>query len=553
MPILLPSKLFDAIPPGEKDKFPFYRSNHRGDDMQKVDLDRLSPEDLRLVMDAAQATKDRKSERAISAWLDAREGRFDRPLPSFGAFSDILLAYLAKDAVDGWVWVDGPDGLAYPHLVTNVRFDDGRGSHRVETTPRVVLDLTHVGLQDNGTHKRENTSFHFDPADVARRKVADVLEARGIRKETPELREAHDVAMARHAEVVRDGFGRQFRFTGRSHDARAHRSSDCEVGRDRKVIHDVERGAEPAPMHCETPVLDGDVGPVPVHPVVRVFDLGSHAFYKVNGAFLTPYEYDPGLRDKLVLPRSHHDLLEVLTTDLDAFAEDFVEGKRAGNIILLKGKPGTGKTLTAEAYAELVRKPLYTIRAGALGTTAAHVGERLDAIVRRAQRWDCVLLLDEADVFCATRGNDLDRDAITAEMLRTLEYLDALLFMTTNRPDDIDEAIVGRCIAIVGYENPRRDHAIAIWTIFGNLWKSPIDEATAGRIVDMLPEASARDVKMLFSLTLRMCKAHGHAPTLDDFRRYAVFRGLIPKDPEPVNAVEAKAKASSEWRGGTVV
>ena len=540
MSIILPRKLFEALPTHEgKGEDPLARlrtlASWRRDDPEVTlrieDSDAASVDAL---VSAAIATGDGKSRRALEAWLDAKANRFDRPLPSFGAFADILRSYLSHDAVRAWVFVDAADGRAYPELVTRVTFDDGKGNHgRYNGGPLVTMNTLLVGMDNEGKVKRSTRSHAFAPADVARRKVADVLAASGIRKETSDLLAAHDADIARHDAVVRDGFGQQFRMSGRTL-ANRH---DAVEARDRKVVHDVEPDGWVEPGYCDSDIM-ADAPPVPFHPLIRVFDLGNHAFHVVHGACLTPYEYDPTIRDKLVLPRSHHDLLEVLTEDLGAFADDFVEGKRAGNIILLKGTPGNGKTLSAEAYSELMKRPLYSVRAGALGTTAAHVGVRLDTIVRRAARWNCVLLLDEADVFCATRGMDLERDAITAEMLRVLEYLDALLFMTTNRPDDIDEAIVGRCIAIVGYDTPEREHAAAVWTTFGKLWSNPLTAGEALDLADMLPKASARDIKMLFSLTLRMLAKKGKRPVLDDFRTYSMFRGLKAHD------VDAKG----EWR-----
>ena len=117
------------------------------------------------------------------------------------------------------------------------------------------------------------------------------------------------------------------------------------------------------------PTANG-VGLVPEHPLVRVFDLGSHEFLWVHADDLTPYRYDHTLRDKLVLPESHRDLLDVLTSNLEAFIDDIIEGKSAGNVILCKGVPGVGKTLTAEVYTELIERPLYSVHSGSLGTTA---------------------------------------------------------------------------------------------------------------------------------------------------------------------------------------
>jgi SpoVK/Ycf46/Vps4 family AAA+-type ATPase len=169
------------------------------------------------------------------------------------------------------------------------------------------------------------------------------------------------------------------------------------------------------------------------------------------------------LRDKLVLPQAHRDLIDILTADRNFLMEDIVEGKSGGTTILCKGAPGLGKTLTAEVYAEVVGKPLYRVHSGQLGVTAGSVEANLSKILQRAARWDSVLLLDEADVYIRRRDNDLQHNAIVAEFLRTLEYFNGLLFMTTNRVADIDDAILSRCIAIIQFETPTKEQAAQLW------------------------------------------------------------------------------------------
>ena len=94
---------------------------------------------------------------------------------------------------------------------------------------------------------------------------------------------------------------------------------------------------------------------------------------------------------------------------------DLVRGKGQGLIILLHGVPGVGKTSTAECVAEYLGKPLFPITCGDLGTTAQDVETKLNETFAMAQAWDCVLLLDEADVFLAQRSkSDLKRNAIVS-------------------------------------------------------------------------------------------------------------------------------------------
>lgn len=124
---------------------------------------------------------------------------------------------------------------------------------------------------------------------------------------------------------------------------------------------------------------------------------------------------------------------------------DVIQGKGRGLVILLHGVPGVGKTATAEAVALEYRKPLFIITCGDFGLTPSDVEHHLNEVFRLAHLWDCVLLLDEADVFLAARNNlDLNRNALVSVFLRALEYYSGILFLTTNRVGTLDEAFKSR-------------------------------------------------------------------------------------------------------------
>lgn len=125
--------------------------------------------------------------------------------------------------------------------------------------------------------------------------------------------------------------------------------------------------------------------------------------------------------------------------------QDLIRGKGRGLVILLHGVPGVGKTATAEAVAQANRKPLFPITCGDLGFTPESVETSLNEIFRLAHLWDCVLLLDEADIFLSQRTkDDLKRNALVSVFLRILEYFNGILFLTTNRPGTLDEAVKSR-------------------------------------------------------------------------------------------------------------
>lgn len=514
-----------------------YAGDLQRDRELEIDTSKIDIEGLNDLIVAAMAVGDSKTARAVESISLARSGKFDKPVPNFKAFKGVLEVFLKTETLDGWIYVTGDDGKLYPQLVTAVIYDDGVSYGRSKSHPSVCIHTTSYGLSRDGNYSVKfgvyESKHSFEPQSVANRRLADILSASGIYKETSALRDAHKASVDRHHKLTQDAFAKQFRASGAVYhfEEENYERRGLEVS-GRRVIHDLEaKDYGSAQGHAESYIFDDDenalgVGPVPEHPVVKVFDLRTHEFFWVHADNMTPYAYDKSLRDKLILPATHRDLLDVLTTDLGAFVNDFVEGKSAGNVILCKGIPGVGKTLTAEVYAELIGRPLYSIHSGALGTTAENIEKNLQIIFQRGKRWDCVLLLDEADVFVVQRGSSIEQNAIVAEFLRTLEYFDGLLFLTTNRPNDIDEAIISRCAAIIDYAPPDSKDAAAIWRVMATQYEAHLSDELIGELVELFPEIAPRDIKMLFRLALRVAGAHKEPLTLGTFQRCAVFRAI---------------------------
>lgn len=514
-------------------------ANQKEEHVCDIDDAECSTDALVQLMRVVNDAKNAKLGKAILTILMARDGEFDKPIPSFGAFCGVLREYLKHDAIDGWVYVEGKDGKLYPELVTGVSFSPS--SARGEDQPRVTLHTTAYGLggsrEERLTLKRDG--YKFSPGEVVRKKIRDTLESKGIHKETPALKEAYLASFARYESTVAGEFAEQFRFTGRplGYEKYTYGRRNEEMA-NRKVIHDLEeKDLAERGHHVETSLFGeagGSVAPdgtgeVPAHPLIRCFDLKSHEFYWVHADFLTPYVYDESLREKLILPDSHRELLDILTTDLDAFVNDFIENKSAGNVILCKGAPGVGKTLTAECYSEIMKRPLYMVHSGTLGIDATTIEKNLDLVFARIKRWNAVSLLDEADIFVAERGHSLDQNAIVAVFLRKLEYFDGLMFMTTNR-FNIDDAILSRFAAIINYELPSRDNAAKVWKVMATQFENPMTPELLEQVLDAFPKAAPRDIKMLMRRTLRICKSKKEPLTIDAFRRSAMFQNFTMAD-----------------------
>lgn len=177
--------------------------------------------------------------------------------------------------------------------------------------------------------------------------------------------------------------------------------------------------------------------------------------------------WDHSIWGSLVLPSTPKRLIRALIKNHVANSggfDDFVRDKGKGLVGLLAGPPGVGKTLTAEAVAETVQRPLYSISPGELGDKPHEIDERLKKILELTQAWSAVLLLDEADVFMTTRKDtDITRNAIVSIFLRQLEYYQGILILTTNRADTIDDAFHSRIHFHFSYEELDAPARKAIW------------------------------------------------------------------------------------------
>ncbi|KAG1815757.1 uncharacterized protein BJ212DRAFT_1481513 [Suillus subaureus] len=100
---------------------------------------------------------------------------------------------------------------------------------------------------------------------------------------------------------------------------------------------------------------------------------------------------------------------------------DVITGEGGGLIALLHGPPGTGNTLTAEAVAEHLQRPLYIVSSPELSTERSQLESTLSRILKLAATWEAVVLIDEADVFLEQSLHDLKRNALVSVAL-SLEY-----------------------------------------------------------------------------------------------------------------------------------
>ncbi|CAN9092265.1 unnamed protein product [Alternaria sp. RS040] len=205
-------------------------------------------------------------------------------------------------------------------------------------------------------------------------------------------------------------------------------------------------------------------------PRVRGYSLKKKKWLLFYVELIQDIKFNENAFASLVLPEDQKELIlafaESQAMNQTGF-DDVISGKGRGHITLLSGPPGVGKTLTAESVAEHMRAPLFMMSAGDLGIDPDQVETKLTNILEMISKWNAVLLLDECDVFLEARStHDLERNKLVSIFLRVLEYYEGLLFLTTNRVDNIDAAFQSRIHISLAYPNLTSASRKSIWQNF---------------------------------------------------------------------------------------
>ncbi|MGE4431452.1 MAG: ATP-binding protein [Sphingobium sp.] len=472
-------------------------------------------------------------------------------------FLAALLRYLLAGGIRGWVFSADVSRRPLPYVVTRIDYTPTNN----EESGKVFLEL-----KANAKGSLVTNVIRVTASDIDGRTVGEVFVAKGFLKETPELIGAYDATASRYFDW-RGRYGEQFSAAGRAFYAedptsprrdtdwarkdvvvlsasggKARLVNDEGILTERALTLDVpgeilgsylRRAAKSNQYDNEDEVRAlaetipaGMFTAIPVHALVLMFHLDLHHYVWVHVDDMEPYAYQPALKQKLVLPPEQTDLIDILTAEMDVLMDDIVEGKSGGTTVLCAGPAGVGKTLTAEVYSEIIRRPLYRVHSGQLGLNVAQMEGALKDVLTRAQRWGAVMLIDEADVYIKRRDDDMTMNAVVGVFLRVLEYFNGLLFLTTNRVDDIDEAIVSRCIALIKYHAPDAEGRRRIWQVMVEQFGLAVDDALISELAEVFPHATGRDIKGLTKLVAKYCSQKQVPPTLEAFQRCSMFRGM---------------------------
>lgn len=145
--------------------------------------------------------------------------------------------------------------------------------------------------------------------------------------------------------------------------------------------------------------------------------------------------------------------------------------KQGRSVILnFYGAPGTGKTLTAEAFAGSLQQPI--IKLGIAELESKFMGEtskNIQAVFKLATERNAVLFFDEADTLLGkrlssvTQGIDNEVNAMRSTLLIELEQFSGIAIFATNFAKNYDEAFRSRISHHIHFDLPDLDARKKLW------------------------------------------------------------------------------------------
>ncbi len=143
------------------------------------------------------------------------------------------------------------------------------------------------------------------------------------------------------------------------------------------------------------------------------------------------------------------------------------EGKSCS--ILFHGPSGTGKTMAAKILGNETHLPVWQINLSVI--LDKYIGEsekHLEKLFQEAQKHNCILLFDEADVLFSKRtsitsSNDRYANSSTAYLLQKLESYTGVIVMTSNLLTNFDDAFLRRIRFIIRFPLPDKQMKLRKW------------------------------------------------------------------------------------------
>ncbi|KAK7982057.1 26S proteasome regulatory subunit-like protein [Apiospora saccharicola] len=193
-------------------------------------------------------------------------------------------------------------------------------------------------------------------------------------------------------------------------------------------------------------------------PMIFAFDLVNYRWRRIHIDHISEVNWNQGAFDDLNLDRKQMEMLRLMVLGARRTAASNIS---SSPVILFHGQPGVGKTFAAEAVAELAEMALLRITPREIGSTVQDVQNLVNSTLALTRGWDCVLLLEQSDVYLEPRNtSDVFSNAIANEFNNLIDTFKGIIVLTSSYANPSGNALSYRATIVISlslnHEQQRR-------------------------------------------------------------------------------------------------
>lgn len=192
--------------------------------------------------------------------------------------------------------------------------------------------------------------------------------------------------------------------------------------------------------------------------------------------------------------------------------DNFLKGRASAGINLY-GKPGTGKSITAEAIAKALNTKLIEVNYSEVQSDKwGGTEKQLSALFEQAEANGSVIFMDEADGLMSKRqsegANSETNNQIKSHLLTLIERSNVFIVYATNLFQNLDRAFFRRILFHVEFPMPKKAELVRLWKL--HLGGKNIPKHDTDFSYETIAEMSEKliaggDIK---NITMKLCVKH---------------------------------------------
>ena len=288
-------------------------------------------------------------------------------------------------------------------------------------------------------------------------------------------------------------------------------------------------------------------------PEIQCFDLLNKVWTSVGVNQVGDVAWNENAFDDLIWPTEEKDLLLAIAESHSqsgaSTINHILDRKSPGTTIMLNGPSGCGKKSAAEAIAEKLHMPLYSVSVGEAIREFSKFEAHLEEALERCAKWNAILLFKDIDFFFEKTLAGTDTADTCATVSHHLQCHPGLVFLTSTSPDlaCLEPMLKRQFDLTLKIKEPSREMRRQIWA---NVLSAAVplrEQHFTFEDLDSLAErsVSGAEIKGVVKMACMLAKSKGTSLKMEHLKGVLKIQGMDKEEKEKAVGNNAKAKGGA--------